>query len=1057
VVVCSNDGHVYTEEDSLATIPYYCCFYPGTEYVLQVKIAQGASLDHIQCSFNIADTRIISCEDASEEPIPFVWDIDASVFPTVMPSHIVKNAYYGMYWVRSLSGACRPPYHESISPQLLVQDGCVPVIERQPDGTLVTRNLKVYCLKGMIQCFWGLGAIDDLEDCEPEVFYGPINYNTCTLLPEFPESRFWIGDPFIMNQPSVSPTTIIPTVSPSFTNPSKSPTLFPTIDEPSLTPTAEEPSVSPTPVFPTIFPTGSGLFISQESGLWAQRDLICASEGGVFSSPKDMMEHKYIERTIQERGLIALSDCEGPFVNIMDDTPWNRWPAEDPAVAFGACYSRSSAFPDESFWLREAAENEDAYFVCETAEPCELNDPDCVGFDECIVSGDLVFIPDSGNLFTFSGVVADFSGSVMFSPIVLTYLYMGIMCEPIPLDYRGRYALIEADGSCAFDLQYANTIAAGFEGVIYFDSSGGPGEFLGPLISTGEQPSEVYESGKPAIAVSTEDGIAMRDNDSIYGQVELLCNPMQPSLNPTFSYSPSVSPTQCEFGYVELKYFVGENPELESVSMSTCDDQTILCEGGPYASDTPEGTIYTYECCIDPTREVRVTMTPESRTGMAEVGGSYRFPTESDLITNDICFQYDPTRDVFPSSLPTYIVGGGVYGGYAWLRSTDPNSPCDLPFYQDINEGNVIFLEGYGCSMVPYVYRDGETVENQMRAFRVKCYSNNDCYWGMSDIPNSEECDIQTWHGPVPLNTCATYDEHSDNMFFIGKDNLLKHPSTSPTTNPSQQPIPSSPTLSPSVTQPSKTPSIMPSMNPSTLAPTDISGLHAYVEINFRDIRNCSEAKLQLSEMKFYKENEPLEMLQMSVPSNNHPYAGEYPMRMTDGDTWTKWVEKNFECTGYESGLLLIATLEDIPDEYLFTTGNDAPERDPVTWSISICRPNYAEPGETCVGSFVKDYPAPLERETDYEILPLDPIGPTQAPSSAPFILPDCSIYTGDDQDAYIECLKEYLKKLQRETSALRQEYREQEEYGRTCDSIVEDIESMTCPEGTTEEPFLAS
>lgn len=75
---------------------------------------------------------------------------------------------------------------------------------------------------------------------------------------------------------------------------------------------------------------------------------------------------------------------------------------------------------------------------------------------------------------------------------------------------------------------------------------------------------------------------------------------------------------------------------------------------------------------------------------------------------------------MFPSVTPTFVIRGDSYGGYAWLRSTDPDHPCDLPFYEDINRGKPIYLEGYGCQMVSYTHREGENVEEQMRAFRVK-------------------------------------------------------------------------------------------------------------------------------------------------------------------------------------------------------------------------------------------------------------------------------------------------------------------------------------------------
>jgi len=1053
------DGHMYCEggpystvlSDSTFPVGDLCCLPPGFHYNIQTQYSGSP------CSFNIDYREIIDC---GEEGKTFLWDPARSMFPTMAPTHILKDTYAGLAWLRSTNDACRRPWHEEIEPQTLDTDGCVQVEQTLSDGTVQERSLVVYCWD-YGPCYWGLGDVG-VVDCDmPDVVYGPLALDTCTELPEFPGTFFYIGDPHILIAPSMSPTTDMPTTYPTSDTPSKSPSLSPSSEEPSLSPSTTLPSCNPTSDTPTKNPTGSGLFISSRSGLYAQRDLICAEEGGFFSSPADKMEHDYLVRMMLEPLLEVYSErCEGPFVNVNDYTTWNRWPegmatTEPSDTTYAACYDVNG---DGEYYLRQALDSDEAYFVCEYSPSPYAVPNGGIIYDLCAVSGDLTYITSTGTRQTMSGMRADFSGIEIFTPIVLQYFYMGTLCQfQNFMDYRGRYALVEVDGSCTLEQSYANAIAAEFEGVIFFLRNGADDEYPSDLTMSG-----VYTDDEkiPAVAITVADGSTMKYDDT--GSVQLSCGPLPPTTSPTFTFSPSLSPTTCEYGFTEVRFQTGNNPELESFLVKAVDDEdAVFCYGGPYPSDTPYRSLYTYQCCLDPDREVEFTMTPNCPSAIATLGGLYRFPVpssecgtagsntngggSSNVIGGGLVVDDDLSDlTMFPSVTPTFLVRGDSYGGFAWLRSTDPNHPCDLPFYEDINRGKPIHLEGHGCQMVPYTHREGEHVEEQMRSFRVICYSNNDCYWGIHDEPDVETCDIETYHGPIRLNTCNTYDEHSGHMFFIGKDVLLPHPSVVPSVMPTQMPHPSIPSKSPSITDPSLSPSTTPSIHPSTLAPTDISGLRATVEIDFRDIRDCNERKMQLSEMRFFRGSVPIEILDMQVVGNNHPYAGEFPMRMTDGDTWTKWVEKDIDCTGYNPGTKLVLTLTDIPYSYVFTTANDAPERDPVTWSITICRPNYAEPGETCVGTFVKDFPAPIERETDYPRLNLEPVGPTQLPSVAPVEMPNCDPYAGNTEEM-INCLQHQLRRLQREAVNLRQEINQLESKGETCDSIVETIEDMAC------------
>lgn len=82
---------------------------------------------------------------------------------------------------------------------------------------------------------------------------------------------------------------------------------------------------------------------------------------------------------------------------------------------------------------------------------------------------------------------------------------------------------------------------------------------------------------------------------------------------------------------------------------------------------------------------------------------------------------------------------------------------------------------------------------------------------------------------------------------------------------------------------------------------------------------------IQLSEFSFFNSGSPVAPVSASNPLGNNP-VGEEPANLIDNNTATKWYDRN------ESPLIFDFGAATTIDAYNFTTGADAPARDPLRW-----------------------------------------------------------------------------------------------------------------------------
>jgi len=207
------------------------------------------------------------------------------------------------------------------------------------------------------------------------------------------------------------------------------------------------------------------------------------------------------------------------------------------------------------------------------------------------------------------------------------------------------------------------------------------------------------------------------------------------------------------------------------------------------------------------------------------------------------------------------------------------------------------------------------------------------------------------------------------------------------------------------------------------------------LEIDFRTTRGCSNGKIQLADIFFLRSGQDVEVLDISVPGGRNP-AGEFPARLLDNNTRTKWIDIQYTCA---AGIKLLATLEEMPDSYTFTTANDFPERDPITWSARACYGDY------CHCSYENNAEAPIGRYLNYTTFSLPFCVPSKAPTQAPisFVGHDCADYV--NVEYYELCLKSSLRRLHQDVIDLREEMTELETFGETCDQIASSIENRAC------------
>ncbi len=76
----------------------------------------------------------------------------------------------------------------------------------------------------------------------------------------------------------------------------------------------------------------------------------------------------------------------------------------------------------------------------------------------------------------------------------------------------------------------------------------------------------------------------------------------------------------------------------------------------------------------------------------------------------------------------------------------------------------------------------------------------------------------------------------------------------------------------------------------------------------------------------------------ISNPDGNSN-IGEYPENLLDMNSSTKWCDTNFQLNG-TSSIYIDNSTSLIFDSYYYVTGDDYPERDPITWTLSISDDN---------------------------------------------------------------------------------------------------------------------
>ncbi len=133
-------------------------------------------------------------------------------------------------------------------------------------------------------------------------------------------------------------------------------------------------------------------------------------------------------------------------------------------------------------------------------------------------------------------------------------------------------------------------------------------------------------------------------------------------------------------------------------------------------------------------------------------------------------------------------------------------------------------------------------------------------------------------------------------------------------------------------------------------------------------LRDVFGTAIQLSEFEFLNDGTPIDASAVSVTNEggDNP-EGEDVENLVDGDVATKWLDGANQPVVFDFGAPVTI------DGYRFTTGNDAPERDPVRWVLE-----GSDDGETwtVIDRTIGDHPTPFGRRISTLDLPL----PDEAP-----------------------------------------------------------------------------
>ncbi len=150
---------------------------------------------------------------------------------------------------------------------------------------------------------------------------------------------------------------------------------------------------------------------------------------------------------------------------------------------------------------------------------------------------------------------------------------------------------------------------------------------------------------------------------------------------------------------------------------------------------------------------------------------------------------------------------------------------------------------------------------------------------------------------------------------------------------------------------------------------------YRYVRYRITQRRPDTAGLVQVSEFQFYNGDSTVPANRVVVTDatnpggSNGPDAGEGVLKLIDGDINTKWLDGNNQPVIFDFGSAVTF------DRYLFVTGNDATDRDPVMWTLegSDDLDNW-----TAIENIDFNYPTPLGRNVSSLGIPLP--GPSLTP-----------------------------------------------------------------------------
>ena len=115
----------------------------------------------------------------------------------------------------------------------------------------------------------------------------------------------------------------------------------------------------------------------------------------------------------------------------------------------------------------------------------------------------------------------------------------------------------------------------------------------------------------------------------------------------------------------------------------------------------------------------------------------------------------------------------------------------------------------------------------------------------------------------------------------------------------------------------------------------------AFYKLVITKRKGTGDNMLQLSELNFYDENKSkIPWSIVEIQSNMSGFKNEEIGKLVDGNTGTKYCTGGWD-TGLEGECIIIIQVSDsmvMPAYYSYVTGNDSPNRDPVSWNLSYSK-----------------------------------------------------------------------------------------------------------------------